>query len=109
MDKMKLEEMAISAFDNVKETRSQLFTSTECAIEAQQALEMDKGAATVSGKFDGKNVETREAQAREYLAGQYGAVEECTRKERLARFKFDTAQIDLDTVKTLLRIAELSG
>ncbi len=108
MNKAKLEPMAVSAFENVRETRAQLFTSAECAIEAQQALDMDKGAAMVSGKFDGKNAETREAQAREFLAGQYGAVEECGRKERLARFKFEVAQIDLETVKTLLCIAELA-
>lgn len=108
MNKQKLEAMATSAFENVRAARSVLFTTAENTIEAQASLEADKAAAITAGKFDGKNAETREAQAHEYLSAQFDAVSECSRDERRARFQFDTAQIDLDTVKTLLRIAELA-
>lgn len=108
MNKSTLENMAISAFENIRASRQNLFLAAENTIEAQAALEADKAAAVNAGKFDGKNAEIREAQAREYLSAQHDAVSECSRKERAARYKFDESQIDVDTVKTLLRIAELS-
>jgi len=57
--------------------------------------------------FDGKNAEIREAQAREHLQAQYLKVAHAENLERKARYDFDKAGIEVDTVKTLLRIAEL--
>ena len=108
MEKLTLEKMAVMAFATLSSAREALFTAAENTIEAQSALDADKAAAVNAGKFDGKNAEIREAQAREYLSGQHDAVSECGRKERAARYKLDAAQIDVDTVKTLLRIAELT-
>lgn len=101
--------MAESAYKNLAAARTQLFTDAENAIEARSVLESEKAQAMTAGKFDGKNAETREAQAREFLKAQYLTVTECERQERRARFDFDRADIDVDTVKILLRIAELGG
>lgn len=108
MNKSKLEEMAVTAFENVQSARNDLYLAAELTISCAQVLDDDKNSATVAGKFDGKNEETRKAQAREFLSAQYSDLAEAQRKERQADFKFHRAQTDIDTVKTLLRIAELA-
>lgn len=100
--------MANSAFTNLTIARDNLFTAAEKTIEASAKLEDEKSSATIAGKFDGKNAETREAQARDFLAQYYIALSTCQKLERAARYEFDKAQIEVDTVKTLLRIAELA-
>lgn len=107
MDKVKLEQMAALAFTNVKKAREEVFTAVENAIEARAQLDTDKSAAMLAGIFDGKNAEAREAQAQKHLEKQYTAVAKAERRERGAKFQFDQAALDLETVKVLLRIAEM--
>ena len=107
MDKTTLEKMATSAFENLTNARAALFTAAEAAITSRTLLEADKASATVGGVFDGKNAEVREAQAREHLQSRYLELDMNERAERAARHEFDRASIEVDTVKTLLRIAEL--
>lgn len=107
MDKQTLEKMATSAFDNLATARAALFTATEITIMEKYLLEEQRAAATTGGVFDGKNAEIREAQAREHLQPQYLKLAHAENAERKARFDFDKASIEVDTVKTLLRIAEL--
>jgi outer membrane protein OmpA-like peptidoglycan-associated protein len=107
MDKQTLEKMATSAFQNAQTARDALYTATENTIATKDALETAKAETFLSGKLDGKNAEARDAQARTLLAGQYEAVTIAERSERAARYKFDKASIEVDTLKTLLRIAEL--
>lgn len=107
MDKQTLEKMATSAFDNLTTARATLFTATEVAIMEKYLLEEQRAAATTGGVFDGKNAEIREAQAREHLQAQYLKLAHAENAERKARYNFDKSSIEVDTVKTLLRIAEL--
>ena len=107
MDKNTLEKMATSAFQNVQAARDELFTAAEMTISSNETLENAKKEAALSGKLDGKNAEMREAQAHDLLSLQFDAVTIDARHERATRYKFDKAQIEVDTVKTLLRIAEL--
>jgi len=107
MDKATLEKMAVTAFENMTKARAALFEAAEAAIMSRNTLEADKASATVGGVFDGKNAEIREAQAREHLQARYLEVDMNDRAERKARHDFDRASIEVDTVKTLLRIAEL--
>lgn len=102
-----LEKMVIAAECNQQTARDNLFVAAEATIEAKLSLEDHKSAAMLAGTFDGKNAEAREAQAREHLKDKYMALENAEKKERRARYEFDKASIDLDTAKTLLRIAEL--
>ena len=108
MDKATLEKMAVTAFDNLENARTELFKAAEAAIMSRNTLEADKASATVGGVFDGTNAEIREAQAREHLQSRYLEVDMNDRAERKARHDFDRASIEVDTVKTLLRIAELT-
>ena len=107
MDKDTLEKMATNAFDNAQAARDSLFDAVEQTIEIKLKLEADKSAANLAGKFDGKNADLRKDQARAYLPEQYSALEAAEKSERRARWQFDNATLDVDTAKTLLRIAEL--
>jgi len=108
MDKNTLEKMATAAFENIKSARSDLFTATEKALYFKVTLDTDEASAMASGQFDGKNAETRKAQAREFFNDKYMELATAENGERTARYHFDIAQVDVDTVKTLLRIAELT-
>jgi len=107
MDKDTLEKMANQAFKNVNVTRAALFAAAEKAIYFSMNLDADKASLLQSGKIDGKNAEIREAQIRELLADKYTELAIAQNAERRARFDFDQAGYEVDTVKTLLRIAEL--
>ena len=107
MNKDTLENMATSALDNMTKARAALFTAAEITIMEKYLLEEQRAAATTGGVFDGKNAEIREAQAREHLQAQYLKLAHAENAERKARYDFDRASIEVDTVKTLLRIAEL--
>jgi hypothetical protein len=107
MDNTTLEKMAVTAFANLTDARSKLFTATEAAIEAKNDLETAKYQALTGGVIDGKNAEIREAQLRTHLDADYSKLSETESAERKARYNYDLASIEVDTVKTLLRIAEL--
>jgi len=107
MDKITLEKMATQAFENLTKARAALFTAAEVSIMGKYLLEEQRAQATTGGVFDGKNAEIREAQAREHLQPQYLKLATAENAERKARYEFDKASIEVDTVKTLLRIAEL--
>jgi uncharacterized protein (DUF1697 family) len=107
MNKDTLEKMSVTAFANLQAKRLDLFTAAEHTISVKLVLEEAKSAAFFTGKFDGKNAEVRDAQAREHLICEYLEVTAAEKTERRCRHEFDRASIDVDTVKTLLRIAEL--
>ena len=108
MDKTTLTNMATQAFSNLSEARQQLFAQTENAITAKAELENAKYQALIGGVIDGKNAEIREAQLKQHIQAEYAKLELADKAERGARYGFDKASIEVDTVKTLLRIAELS-
>jgi len=108
MDKATLEKMATTAFENIKANRAELFTATEKALFHKVTLETEEASAMAGGQFDGKNAETRKAQAREFFNDKYMELATAENGERSARYHYDLAQLDVETVKTLLRIAELT-
>jgi hypothetical protein len=107
MDKLTLEKMAVTAFANSQKAREDLFVAAENAIESKSDLEKAKYQALTGGVIDGKNAEIREAQLRKHLDADFSQTAEMERLERYARRVFDLASIEVDMVKTLLRIAEL--
>ena len=108
MNNETLEKMAVTAFENLVTARTALFGATEGAIEAKAELEAAKYQALVGGVIDGKNAEIREAQLRTHLEVNYAKLDTAERTERAGRHQYDQASIEVDTVKTLLRIAELT-
>lgn len=107
MDKITLEKMATSAFAKQTEARTALFTAAEAAITAKADLDTAKYGALTGGVIDGKNAEIREAQLKQHLEADYAKLDTAERQERGARHGYDLASIEVDTLKTLLRIAEL--
>ncbi len=108
MNKQQLEKMATNAFTNLQTARDLLFTATEKAIYTAMKLEDEKSVLLSSGKIDGKNEEIRKAQLRELAGSVFDELAIMQNAERKARYDFDRALTDVDTVKTLLRIAELT-
>jgi len=107
MDKNTLETKAVKAFENLSSARTALFTAAEVTIMEKFLLEQQRAEATASGKIDGKNAETREAQVRELLEDQYLKLAVAENTERITRRDFDLASMEADAVRTLVRIAEL--
>ena len=107
MNKDTLEKMATNAFENLIKARVALSTAAENAIESKSDLEKAKYQALTGGVIDGKNAEIREAQLRDHLDADFSQLAEMEKLERKSRHTFELASIDVDTVKTLLRIAEL--
>jgi len=107
MNKDEFEKMSVNAFENVKKARVELFVAAEKAIDLKMKLDAEEASEMAAGRFDGKNAETRKAQAREFFSEKYNELVSAESAERSARRRFDLASIDVDTVKTLLRIYEL--
>ena len=107
MDKITLEKIAVTAFEKAQTARADLFSAAEKAIYQNMKVDDEKSSALTSGKIDGKNAEIREAQLRDILSEVYISLAALQNAERAARFAYDKAQMEVDTVKTLLRIAEL--
>jgi len=107
MDKIKLQQMAELAFSNIKERKSELFKATEDRLTVESELNQDILRAYAEGKIDGKNETIRKSQEREHFAFSFDLVAKNEFAERKAKHDYDQAAFDVDTVKTLLRIAEL--
>jgi hypothetical protein len=107
MNKDTLEKMAVTAFANAQTKRLDLFTAAEHTITVKLEADEARTALQNSGAIDGKNAEIREAQLREKLQSELAECFAAEKTERRCRHEFDRASIDVDTVKTLLRIAEL--
>ena len=103
-----LAETAQKAFDKLSSARAELFAAAEKSIYYGMVLDQDKAQALAAGRFDGKNAEIREAQATEFLSSQINEHKIHQNLERAARLAFDLAQIEVDAVKTHLRILELA-
>ncbi len=108
MNVEQLEKMAVTAFENLQSARDGLFSATEKAIYTAMKLEDEKSSLLSSGKIDGKNEEIRKAQFREFASNAFDELAIMQNAERKARYDFDKALTDVDTVKTLLRLAELA-
>ena len=108
MDKNTLETKAISAFENLQSACDALFSASEKSIYTAMKLEDEKSSLLSSGKIDGKNEEIRKAQLRELAGSAFDELSIMQNNERAARYQFDKAATEVDTVKTLLRIAELT-
>lgn len=107
MDKITLEKMAASAFVKQAEARTALFTAAEAAITAKADLDTAKYQAFLGGVITGTNDKMRDAQIKEHCQADFLKLEQAEKQERGARHGFEMASIEVDTVKTLLRIAEL--
>lgn len=107
MTQAELLEKAEQAFSNQKDARAVLFSAAENVNKAVLDLETAKFVAISNGTIDGKNAEIREGQLKSFLNHQYAKVETAQQIERGARYAMDQANMEVDHVKTIIRILEL--
>ncbi len=81
----------------------------QAAIDAKTKLERRKLAALVAGSITGKNAEEREAAARKRFADLYTELEEAERTAADAKLELDLARLEVDRVRCLLRLDELTA
>ncbi len=81
----------------------------QASIEAKTRLERRKLAALAAGSLTGKNSEEREAAARERFGDLYTELEEAERTAADAKLDLDLARLEVDRVRCLLRLAELTA
>lgn len=96
-----------AASKGVDAARMNLYGKTETVIAARESLERARSQALLENKFDGKNAEIREAQAREHFHTAYDELSAFEADERRAKLEFDLALSALELVKYRLRVAEL--
>jgi len=103
------EEKINNAFEELELAKKELFSAGERAIEKKAALEWRKVDAMQNGEIEGKNAEAREAAAKSLLAPEYEALELAEKDERKARFDYDVAHIEVERVRSILRLLEVTG
>lgn len=72
---------------------------------------LDKATLTrlADGTITGKNEQLREASARELLPHLYRDAEDAAEDEREAKLYLDLARADVECVRALLRLAEITA
>lgn len=107
-DQDNLELAFANAIHALDAARMNLHCKAETVIAARESLERARSQALLENKFDGKNAETREAQAREHFHVAYDELSAFEADERRAKLEFDLALSALELAKYRLRIAELT-
>ena len=99
---------------NVHEVYTNLYNAKEKYAEASEkfinlkfTLNVLKAEATQNGEIDGKNADAREASARSLLKENYDALDKAEIEERKMRHSLDLANLEVERVKTLLRLQEV--
>lgn len=107
--------MILPTNEEITEVFSILQTNTAEALAdayrvqvLKNALEQAKGERLLDGTIKGKNPEEREASARQSLPHLYRAVAETETEAHKSQVAMRLAALDVERVKTLLRLAEVS-
>lgn len=97
-----------AAYQNLARLMTQAHTAARQEIDAKSELERRRLAAIADGTIDGKNAELREASARQVLADLYETCEQAERVASDAKLALDLARLEVERVRALLRLAELT-
>ena len=102
-----LEDAIIVCAENIYDMRVAVFTASEFVIEATSALKRAELQAVNSGAITGSNETIRKAQLAEIISPESDILTDAQKRERKARFDYDTLQNELEVLRYRLRIAEL--
>lgn len=102
-----LEGAIVTCADNIRVIRSDVFAASESVIEATSALKRAELQAMNSGAVTGSNETIRKAQLAEITLPESEALTAAQKRERMARFDYDTLNNEFDVLRYRLRIAEL--
>ena len=103
------EEMITNAYEDLALAKEEVFQTGEHTIEKKAALEWRKVDAMQNGEIEGKNAEVRDAAAKALLAPEYEVLELAEKDERKARFDYDMAFIEVERVRAVLRLLEITA
>jgi DNA polymerase III epsilon subunit-like protein len=106
---LRLQNMIIDAYTELSQARVRLNLSAERSYEANDALKTRKTSLISAGQIDGKNETERKAQLETLTADETNLVRDAETNERDARFEFEMASGQVEMVRALLRVAELSA
>lgn len=107
MDKVLLQKMAESAFTNQRRAKLDLFTATENLYTVKADFEVARIAAHAAGLIVGKNDDERKAAQRAALQSEQADIDQAEKVCRATEKDYARAAIEVDMVKTYLRIMEL--
>lgn len=99
----------IYAYDTVTLAAEALFRTGENAINTKAELEAARLEALMTGVIVGKNADEREANAREALKPLFDKLAVYQEQERKARYDFDQAMRNVEKVRSLLRLMEITS
>lgn len=96
-------------FDELVQATAAHYRATEQELTTKLTLETAVAEGLANGTIDGKNEQLRQAKAREMLADLYAAYEDATTAARLSRLKLEVAKLEMERVKTMIRVKELNS
>lgn len=102
-----LEDEIVACAESVYDMRVGVFTASEFVIEAASALKRAELQAVNSGAITGSNETIRKAQLAEIITPENDILTDAQKRERKARFDYDSLQNDFEVLRYRLRIAEL--
>ena len=96
------------AYGTLRTAQEQAYLHGERVIDAKSDVESKLLGRLADGSIVGKNQALRDAYAREVLASEYATLEIAEEANRTAKLDLDLARLEVDRLKMLLRLAELT-
>lgn len=95
------------AFEEAKASFIVLFETNELVNQWNNTVEAEKARLITTGVIDGKNETERKGQLNIKLAPQMEQLAHAENKLRKAKYFHDLARLEIESIKTLLRVLEL--
>jgi hypothetical protein len=95
------------AFDDLTHSNTQLALAVAKETDQRTTIEARRAELLMTGEIDGKNAEIREAQLIDKLARRYNDHLEAQKEAAHWRSVLALNQIEVDRLKTLLRLMEV--
>lgn len=89
------------AFENLKETKKQLFTASSNVILHKINFEREKSAAIAKG-IEGSNKEIREANLKAMFEEEADILQELEDKERTLKHLYELAEIEIKRIRYVM-------
>ena len=98
---------ARSVYDNYNNIRDDLFKASEITVKLKKQIADQKAKGLADGSIFGKNVDERDASAREFIGDLYVKAGQAEDDEREIKNEFDHQASLVEFIRFRLRIMEL--
>lgn len=95
------------AFEEAKASFTTLFEANELVNQWNNTVEAEKARLIATGVIDGKNETERKGQLNVKLAPLMEQLVQAENKLHKAKYFHDLARLEIESIKTLLRVLEL--